>query len=65
VVVEDAPPGIEAGRAAGAAVVGVTSTHGAEELAGADAVIPTLEALPSVLARSFDAVDVLLAHDGP
>ena len=26
-VVEDAPPGIEAGRAAGAATVGVTSTH--------------------------------------
>ena len=28
-VVEDAPPGIEAGRAAGAATVGVTSTHAA------------------------------------
>jgi sugar-phosphatase len=59
-VVEDAPPGIEAGRAAGAAVVGVTSTHAAEELAAADVVIETLEELPGVLARSFDAGDPLL-----
>jgi sugar-phosphatase len=63
-VVEDAPPGVEAGRAAGAAVVGVTSTHAAEELAAADVVIPSLEALPAVLARSFDAAAVLRANDG-
>jgi mannitol-1-/sugar-/sorbitol-6-phosphatase len=63
-VVEDAPPGIEAGRAAGAAVVGVTSTHAKSELGAADVVIPTLEPLPSVLASSFDAADVLLANDG-
>jgi sugar-phosphatase len=63
-VVEDAPPGIEAGRAAGAAVVGVSSTHEASELGAADVVIETLETLPSVLARSFDAAAVLLAHDG-
>ena len=30
-VVEDAPPGIEAGRAAGAATVGVASTHEAAD----------------------------------
>jgi sugar-phosphatase len=63
-VVEDAPPGIEAGRAAGAATVGVTSTHAAADLSAADVVIPTLEALPGVLARSFDASAVLRANDG-
>jgi mannitol-1-/sugar-/sorbitol-6-phosphatase len=60
-VVEDAPPGIEAGRAAGAAVVGVTSTHSAADLTAADVVIPSLEALPAVLAREFEAADVLRA----
>jgi len=63
-VVEDSPPGIEAGRAAGAATVGVTSTHAAAELSAADVVIATLEELPGVLAREFDASAVLLANDG-
>jgi mannitol-1-/sugar-/sorbitol-6-phosphatase len=63
-VVEDAPPGIEAGRAAGAATVGVTSTHAASDLRGADVVIPTLESFPSVLARSFAADGALRANDG-
>ena len=63
-VVEDAPRGIEAGLAAGAAVVGVSSTHGAEELSAADVVIPTLESLPEVLARSFDASTVRWAKGG-
>ena len=64
VVVEDSPPGVDAGRAAGAGVVGVTSTHAAAALAAADVVIPSLEALPEVLARSFDAAAVLRANDG-
>ena len=63
-VVEDAPPGIEAGRAAGAATVGVTSTHTRAELAAADVVIETLEELPAVLAREFDAAVLLRANDG-
>jgi sugar-phosphatase len=63
-VVEDAPPGVEAGRAAGAAVVGVTSTHAAPELGAADVVIETLEELPGVLGREFDAAAVLRANDG-
>ncbi|HVG74953.1 MAG TPA: HAD-IA family hydrolase [Thermoleophilaceae bacterium] len=63
-VVEDAPPGIEAGRAAGAATVAVTSTHGADELLHADVVIGTLRELPGVLARDFDASGVLRANDG-
>jgi mannitol-1-/sugar-/sorbitol-6-phosphatase len=58
-VVEDAPPGIEAARAAGAATVGVTSTHTREELAAADVVIESLEELPGLLAREFDAAAVL------
>jgi mannitol-1-/sugar-/sorbitol-6-phosphatase len=58
-VVEDSPPGIEAGRAARAATVGVTSTHPAEALRAADVIIPSLEELPRVLARDFDAVAVL------
>jgi mannitol-1-/sugar-/sorbitol-6-phosphatase len=63
-VVEDSPPGIEAGRAAGAATVAVTSTHSARELAAADVVIETLEELAGVLARDFDAAAVLRANDG-
>ena len=63
-VVEDSPPGIEAGRAAGAATVGVTSTHAAGELGAADVVISSLEELPTVLARDFEASAVLQANDG-
>ena len=62
-VVEDSPPGIEAGRAAGAATVAVTSTHAAAELA-ADVVIDSLESLPAVLADCFDTSAMLLANDG-
>ena len=58
-VVEDSPAGVEAGRAAGAATVGVTSTHAAAELAAADVVIGTLSELPGVLARDFGASAVL------
>ena len=35
-VVEDAPPGVEAGRAAGARVLALTTTHAREDLTGAD-----------------------------
>jgi sugar-phosphatase len=58
-VVEDAPAGIEAGKAAGAATVGVTSTHTRAEVAAADVVIGSLEELPGVLAGRFDAAAVL------
>ena len=64
VVVEDSPPGIEAGRAAGAATVAVTSTHAASELEAADVVIESLEELPGVLRERFEASAVLLANDG-
>lgn len=41
-VVEDAPSGVASARAAGARVVGVTTSHSAEELAGADALVRTV-----------------------
>ena len=43
-VVEDAPAGIDAGRAAGAQVLAVATSHAAFELTSADAVIPDLTA---------------------
>jgi mannitol-1-/sugar-/sorbitol-6-phosphatase len=58
-VVEDAPQGLEAGRAAGAATVGVTTTHAPPELAAADFVIDTLEPLPGLLRDRFEASGVL------
>jgi sugar-phosphatase len=58
-VVEDAPPGIEAGRAAGMATVAVPSTHAPEDLARADVVLGSLEELPELLAVRFDAAAVL------
>jgi sugar-phosphatase len=42
VVLEDAPPGIAAARAAGCAVIGVGTTCGPSELAGAGFVVPDL-----------------------
>ncbi len=58
-VVEDAPPGIEAAKAAGMAAVGVTSTHAREKLESADVVLDSLEELPELLATRFDAAAVL------
>ena len=51
VVVEDAPAGVAAGRAAGARVVGVTTTHPADALQDADLVVPDLRGLEDVLRR--------------
>jgi mannitol-1-/sugar-/sorbitol-6-phosphatase len=44
-VFEDSPVGIDAGRAAGARVIALRTTHGDDELAAADAIIDTLAAL--------------------
>jgi sugar-phosphatase len=49
VVVEDSPAGVAAGRAAGALVVAVTTTHPADALAAADLVITDLAGLPAAL----------------
>jgi sugar-phosphatase len=45
VVIEDAPAGVRAGRAAGMTVWAVTTTHAAEELEGAERTAPDLAAL--------------------
>jgi sugar-phosphatase len=44
-VIEDAPNGIRAGRAAGMKVIGVGTTYQASELKEANAVVKTLEGL--------------------
>lgn len=44
-VFEDAPPGVAAGRAAGCRVVGLTTTHAAEQLGEADFVLPDFKSL--------------------
>ena len=44
-VIEDAPAGIAAAKAAGATVVAVTTTHAAEDLAEADKVVSSLRAV--------------------
>lgn len=41
-VVEDAPPGIQAGKSAGARVLALTTTHTVEQLGGADLILPDL-----------------------
>lgn len=45
VVVEDAPPGIEAARAAGMRSIGIAGTYPASSLSGATVVLPALAAL--------------------
>jgi len=44
-VVEDAPAGAAAARAAGMRLVALTTTHDADAMAGADIVVPTIAAL--------------------
>ena len=45
VVVEDAPAGLQAARAAGCATVGLATSHATEELIDADRVVPSLDAV--------------------
>ena len=55
-VVEDAPPGIRAGKAAGARVLALTTTHAPNQLGDADLVLPDLSRVRATARRS----DVLL-----
>jgi mannitol-1-/sugar-/sorbitol-6-phosphatase len=48
-VIEDAPAGIAAARAAGMTVWAVTSTHSPDELAGADRVLASLDEVRALL----------------
>jgi sugar-phosphatase len=45
IVIEDAPPGIEAARAAGMRAIGVLGTYPPDALAAADVVVPSVAAL--------------------
>jgi mannitol-1-/sugar-/sorbitol-6-phosphatase len=51
-VIEDAPAGIAAGRAAGMTVWAVTTTHAPEELTAADRVVATLDEVRQRLSSS-------------
>lgn len=59
-VIEDAPAGVRAGKAAGCAVLAVLTSHSAEELAEADWIVPSLEGITAM--RSLDGrVEVRLS----
>lgn len=45
VVFEDAPPGIAAGRSAGARVIGLSTTHPGADFTGAEAIVPDFTGL--------------------
>jgi mannitol-1-/sugar-/sorbitol-6-phosphatase len=63
-VIEDAPAGIAAGRAAGMTVWAVTTTHAPEELAEADRVFAGLDEVLADAVQHVDrAVDVALADE--
>jgi sugar-phosphatase len=51
VVIEDAPAGVRAGKAAGAKVIAVTTSHGADELGAADVVVPAISSVSYVDGR--------------
>jgi beta-phosphoglucomutase-like phosphatase (HAD superfamily) len=53
VVVEDTPPGIEAGRAAGMIVVGVAQTYQAAALSRAHHVVPSLRRVTATSLRAL------------
>lgn len=58
IVVEDAPAGVASGRAAGAIVVAVTTTHSRDELDDAHLVVDSLVELMEVLRRA-DGLQVI------
>jgi sugar-phosphatase len=51
VVIEDAPAGVRAGKAAGATVIAVMTSHAADELGAADVIVPALSAVSWVDGR--------------
>ncbi|MFC8426344.1 HAD-IA family hydrolase [Streptomyces sp. NPDC057236] len=56
VVVEDAPAGVAAGRAAGMFVIALTTTHPAAELGDAHVVLEGLDGIHGALAGAFPGV---------
>ena len=61
VVIEDAPAGLEAARAAGMRSIGIAGTYGAEALGMADRVIPSLGALSVSAAAARAPLTIRLA----
>jgi sugar-phosphatase len=59
-VIEDAPAGIRAARAAGMKAIGLTSTYEALELAEADAIVSTLGELE--IRTNGDGIEISLAE---
>ena len=59
-VIEDAPAGIRAARAAGMKAIGLTSTYQAMELAEADAIVSTLAELE--IRMKGDGIEISLAE---
>lgn len=62
VVVEDAPSGVGAGLAAGSRVLGVTTTHPADELDGATWIAASLEQVQARVSGDALEVEILTAR---
>ncbi|MFY9855710.1 MAG: HAD-IA family hydrolase [Terracidiphilus sp.] len=57
-VIEDTPPGIEGGKAAGCSVLAIVSSHSAGDLAEADWVVPSLDQVTA----SFESDGTITIH---
>lgn len=55
-MIEDAPAGIKAAKAAGMSAIAVVTTHDEAALAGADAIADSLDAIPLTWANNSFAV---------
>jgi len=58
VVIEDAPPGLEAARAAGMRTIGISSTYAPAALTSADYMVARLNVLSAVVANTGDRVEI-------
>jgi sugar-phosphatase len=58
IVIEDAPNGIRAGRAAGMRVIGVGTTYPIEELKEANAVVKTMEGITATSKQGLITIRV-------
>lgn len=59
-VVEDTPPGLAAGKAAGAKLLGVTTTHRADQLGKADYLVPDLRRVQGAMDETVRWLQVSL-----
>lgn len=63
IVIEDAPPGIEAARAAGVRSIGVATTYPAEGLSAADAIVARLADLRVERVGDYIQIDISSSPD--